>query len=86
MWLDPNFRSFNIEHLLPSISIPLLAIQGIDDEYGTLRQIEALERDCLGTVQRLVLNACGHSPHRDCRDETLRAMTEFVEVSLCRQP
>lgn len=78
MWLDPAFRSFNIEHLLPAISVPVLAIQGADDEYGTIRQIETLEQKCLGSVERLLLDACGHSPHRDCRDETLQAMTEFI--------
>jgi pimeloyl-ACP methyl ester carboxylesterase len=78
MWLDPAFRSFDIEHLLPAVGIPVLAIQGVDDEYGTLRQLDALVRGCSGPVERLVLDACGHSPHRDQRDETLRAMTQFI--------
>ncbi len=81
MWLDPEFRRFNIAALLPRVTIPVLAIQGLDDEYGTLRQVEVLERYCAGGVERLVLPACGHSPHRDQRDETLRAMTEFIKKS-----
>jgi pimeloyl-ACP methyl ester carboxylesterase len=78
MWLDPAFRSFNIEHLLPAISIPVLAIQGVDDEYGTLRQIDALQSQCSGPVKRLVLDACGHSPHRDQREKTLHAMRDAI--------
>lgn len=84
MWLDPAFRTFNIEHLLPSISIPMLAIQGIDDEYGTLRQIESLEKHCSGSVERLVLDACGHSPHRDQRDLTLQSMAHFIATVKAR--
>jgi len=78
LWLDSAFRNFNIEHLLPAITIPLLAIQGVDDEYGTLRQIDALEQLCSGPFERLVLDACGHSPHRDRPEETLQAMHEFI--------
>jgi len=78
MWLDSAFRSFNIEHLLPAISIPVLAIQGVGDEYGTLKQLDVLEQLCSGPVERLVLEACGHSPHRDRRDETLQAMRDFI--------
>ena len=81
MWLDPEFRHFNIEALLPRITIPILAIQGVDDEYGTLRQLDVLERHCARTVERVVLPACGHGPHRDQRDETLQKMSEFIKKS-----
>jgi len=78
MWLDPAFRSFNIEEILPNISIPVLAIQGVNDEYGTLRQIDMLAECCSGPVERVVFDACGHSPHRDRPEETLHAMANFI--------
>jgi len=64
IWLAPAFRAWNIEALLPAIRCPLLAIQGRDDEYGTLAQIDAIVAAVPGT-RRLVLDACGHSPQRD---------------------
>jgi pimeloyl-ACP methyl ester carboxylesterase len=63
-WLDPAFRSWNIEAVLPRISCPILAIQGEGDEYGTLAQIEGIRR-CNPRTALLVLKDCGHSPQRD---------------------
>ena len=77
-WLDPGFLAWNIEDCLPAVTAPALVLQGIDDPYGTLRQVEAIERQSGGPVRRLVLERCGHSPHRDRRDETLSAMAAFV--------
>jgi pimeloyl-ACP methyl ester carboxylesterase len=77
-WLDPGFRAWNIEQYLPAIAVPVLLIQGADDEYGTVRQLEAIERGCGGSVRRLVLSRCGHAPHRDQPERTLAAMAEFV--------
>jgi pimeloyl-ACP methyl ester carboxylesterase len=65
IWLDPAFRAWNIEDAVRDVRAPALAIQGSDDEYGTLDQIEALARTSGGTVDRLVLAGCGHAPHRD---------------------
>lgn len=80
-WLQPAFRDWNIEEFLPAIVCPVLAIQGADDEYGTLAQVAAVERSCGGPVQRLVLDHCGHSPHRDRPEATLSAIAEFVRKS-----
>ncbi len=77
-WLDPGFRAWNIEEYLPGVRCPVLVIQGKDDEYGTLAQVEAIEAGCGGPVRRLVLPGCGHSPHREQPDPTLLAMAEFV--------
>jgi pimeloyl-ACP methyl ester carboxylesterase len=77
-WLDPGFRSWNIEEYLPGVRCPVLVIQGEDDEYGTLAQIDAVEAGCLGPVRRHVLAGCGHSPHREQPDATLLAMADFV--------
>jgi pimeloyl-ACP methyl ester carboxylesterase len=79
IWLDPTFRSWNIEACLPGVRCPVLAIQGADDEYGTLAQLDAIERGVTGPFERLVLTHCKHSPHRDQEAATLQAMAGFIE-------
>lgn len=81
-WLDPGFRSWNLEEFLPGIRVPVLLVQGEDDEYGTLRQLDAIEAGCAGPVRRLVLPDCGHAPHRDQPERTLQAMAAFVREIL----
>lgn len=78
VWLDPAFRSWNIEGEVARIEVPLLLVQGEDDEYGSLAQLDAIEGR-VPDVQRLVLPACGHSPHRDRPNETLAEIAAFVE-------
>lgn len=78
VWLHPEFRHWNLEAYLPRIACPVLLIQGQDDEHGTLAQIDSIERQVRGPVQRLVLPECGHSPHRDQREHTLAAIADFV--------
>jgi pimeloyl-ACP methyl ester carboxylesterase len=65
IWLDPAFRDWNIEAYLPAITAPVLLLQGRDDEYGTLAQLDAVERGCPAGVERVVLEGCGHNPFRD---------------------
>jgi pimeloyl-ACP methyl ester carboxylesterase len=77
IWLDPRFRSWNIEEYLNCITCPVLVIQGEGDEYGTLAQVEAIKTR-LPTSVTLVLPECGHSPHRDQRAMTLFAISKFV--------
>ena len=77
IWLDPAFRGWNIENLLPSIRCPILAIQGEDDEYGTLEQIASVAR-AAPDAKSLALPACRHSPHRDQPQAVLAAAKEFV--------
>lgn len=78
IWLDPAFRSWNIEEYLRQIHIPILLIQGADDQYGTLEQIRIIERGCQGPVRTLMLADCGHSPHSDQPEHTLDAIASFV--------
>jgi pimeloyl-ACP methyl ester carboxylesterase len=78
VWLDPRFRDWNIEAYLPRITCPVLLIQGEDDRYGTLRQLDAIQQQVRGPAERLVLPECGHSPHRDQREQVLNAMTGFA--------
>ena len=77
IWLHPDFVAWNIEALLPEIACSVLAIQGVDDEYGTMEQIDRLERGVRG-ARRLELAACRHSPHRDQPDAVLAAVTSFL--------
>ncbi len=80
-WLDPGFRNWNIEAHVARIRCPILAIQGHDDEYGTPAQVEALAAHVPAT-RTLLLEHCGHSPHRDQREQTLAATTDFVAALL----
>jgi pimeloyl-ACP methyl ester carboxylesterase len=79
IWLDPDFRKWNIEEYLSAITCPILAIQGEDDEYGTLAQVQAIQR-CIPSTQALVLPSCGHSPHRDQPNQTLEAIINFLSA------
>ena len=78
IWLHPDFRAWNIEDVLPGVRCPVLAIQGADDEYGTLAQIDAIARGVAGPFERLVLANCKHAPHRDQEPATLDAMARFI--------
>jgi pimeloyl-ACP methyl ester carboxylesterase len=79
VWLNPEFRSWSIEEYLPQISVPVLLIQGQDDQYGTLAQVKAIEAGCQAPARTVPLPDCGHSPHIDQPARTLEAMKEFVE-------
>jgi len=77
IWLDPQFREWNIEEYLNSINCPTLVIQGENDEYGTLAQVQAIQRR-VPAAQALILPDCRHSPHRERPDLTLTAISSFV--------
>jgi pimeloyl-ACP methyl ester carboxylesterase len=78
IWLRPEFLAWSIEGLLDQIDQPLLLIQGRDDEYGTLAQLDRIEARVKGPASRLVLSQCGHSPHRDQEVAVLDAIAAFV--------
>lgn len=79
IWLDPRFRTWNIEDLLPRIAAPALLIQGLDDEYGTLEQLDRIEA-ALPATARVEVPDCGHSPHRDQPEAVLAAVAAFVRA------
>ncbi|MCF8199640.1 MAG: alpha/beta hydrolase [Sulfuritalea sp.] len=81
IWLNPDFRKWNIEDCLAHIVCPILAIQGEDDEYGTMAQIEAIAAQATGAprVELLKLADCRHSPHRDQTQSVIDAINRFVE-------
>ena len=77
-WLDPAFLKWDIQEYLPAIKCPVLAIQGEQDQYGTMAQMEAIKRQVGGPCELLKLADCGHSPHKDQPEKTLEAITAFV--------
>ena len=76
VWLSPAFRSFDIRQNCRQITSPVLAMQGKQDAYGTLQQIEDIQPS--GPIERQVIKNCGHSPHRDQPEETLAYVTAFL--------
>lgn len=77
IWLDPGFTRWNIEAELAPIACPLMAIQGVDDEYGTLDQVRGIARQ-LPQTRLLELPDCGHSPHRDQPVRLIDEVTRFI--------
>jgi len=77
IWLSPDFRDWNIEAELPLIKAPILAIQGEDDQYGTLYQIEEIARRNIRT-RLFKIPGCKHSPHRDQPEVVLSAVQSFL--------
>lgn len=79
IWLHPDFRRWNIEEFLPHITCPILAIQGLDDQYGTMAQVQAIACQSGGPVEILPLAECRHSPQRDQPEATVAAIAKFVK-------
>jgi pimeloyl-ACP methyl ester carboxylesterase len=77
-WLDPAFEAWNIEEAIDYIRVPVLAIQGRDDQYGTLAQIEALESRLYSPFDQIILEDCRHSPFIDKPKETLAVIADFL--------
>lgn len=82
VWLNPDFRSWNIESFLPNIKVPVLVIQGKNDQYGTIKQMDAIKSGCAGDVTTLLLKECGHSPHRELPVAVLNATNAFLKKVL----
>ena len=77
IWLQPPFQQWSIEDDIAAIRCPLLAVQGLDDEYGTLEQIRGIARRVPQT-RLLELPACGHAPHRDQPEPLITATAAFI--------
>lgn len=79
VWLDPDFAGWDIrDDFLPAIACPVLAIQGRDDEYGTLAQLDEIARRVQGRCELLELAGCGHAPFREQPERSLAAVAQFV--------
>lgn len=81
-WLSPEFKFWNIEDLLPDIEIPLLVIQGEDDQYGTIKQVDAICSQVSGNAASAMIETCGHAPHSDQPDKVIAAMATFIQSVL----
>jgi pimeloyl-ACP methyl ester carboxylesterase len=77
-WLDPKFRQWDITEFLAYIRVPVLIVQGEDDQYGTVKQIEVANQECYCPVDVALLPRARHSPQRDAPEATLAAIAEFV--------
>ena len=77
-WLDPEFRNFDLTEALRYIRVPILIVQGDDDQYGTLRQVETARAECSCPVESVILPGIRHDPCRQAPKETLAAIASFV--------
>jgi pimeloyl-ACP methyl ester carboxylesterase len=77
-WLDPDFTLWNIEDSIAYIRVPILAIQGLDDQYGTPAQTEALTKGSYAPVDTVLLEHCKHSPHLEQPGRTVAAISDFL--------
>ena len=77
VWLHPEFKNWNVSQALEDIGVPVLAIQGAEDQYGTLAQIDEVERRCPAPVERVVLPGCGHDPCHERPDRVLMELMRF---------
>ena len=79
VWLDPGFERWDIrEDFLPNVACPVLAIQGYDDEYGTMAQLDEIAHRVKGPCELLKLERCGHAPFRDQPETVLKRVSQFV--------
>jgi pimeloyl-ACP methyl ester carboxylesterase len=78
IWLSRAFRAWNVEACLPCIDVPLLVVQGEDDQYGTRAQVDAIARQVRSPVRVSLLDRCAHSPHVDREADTLAEIAAFV--------
>jgi len=84
IWLYPRFRPWNITDEVRTIRCPIVAIQGLDDAYGTLAQIRGIA-ECVPDTTLLELPQCGHSPHKDQPQAVIAAMRAFIQKNHWRQ-
>lgn len=81
-WLHPDFKRWNITGVIPTITVPVLAIQGKDDQYGTMAQLDALESGLKAPFGRLELPDCKHAPHLEQPAKTLEAVTDWAKYAV----
>ena len=77
-WLDPRFRAFNITGFLPHIAVPILALQGADDPYGTDEQLRVFAASVTAPIETHLIPGAKHSPHLEAKDATLAAIAAFI--------
>jgi len=77
-WLAPGFRDWNILEFVTYIRVPILIMQGADDQYGTLEQLRAAEEEAYSPVETVVLEDCGHAPQSDQPERTIDETARFI--------
>jgi pimeloyl-ACP methyl ester carboxylesterase len=77
-WLRPDSVKWDIQEYLPGIKVPMLVIQGEDDEYGTGAQVKAIERYAGAGADAVILPGCGHAPHLEQETVTFNVMKDFI--------
>jgi pimeloyl-ACP methyl ester carboxylesterase len=77
-WLDPEFRNWELSDALAHIRVPILIVQGENDQYGTMRQIEMAQQECYCPVEVAMLPDTRHAPYREAPEATLRAISDFA--------
>lgn len=80
VWLSEAYADWTIERFLPDIHCPVLVIQGEDDQYGSLRQMETICSGCSGPCESLVIPDCGHVPHFQTGEKLLAKIPEFLRL------
>ena len=80
-WLSPGFRDWNVEAEVAGIRAPVLLVQGTDDQYGTLAQIDAIAKAVKGPVERLVLERCRHVPHLEQGEAVVSAVAKLCKIT-----
>ncbi len=77
-WLDPAFRQWDLTEELAYIRVPILIVQGDQDQYGTLRQVEVAKEECYCPVEAVILKGIRHVPHREAPEATMAAIVDFA--------
>jgi pimeloyl-ACP methyl ester carboxylesterase len=77
-WLDPAFRRWDIRETIGYIRVPILILQGSDDQFGTTAQIDAAKDEAYCPVDAVMIDGAGHAPHLDQPDQTLAAVSGFA--------
>jgi pimeloyl-ACP methyl ester carboxylesterase len=78
-WLSDEFRFWKIEHFLPYIKCAALVIQGEEDEYGSLKQVQGITNQVAGKATELIIPAIGHTPHKEAREVVMERSVGFIK-------
>jgi pimeloyl-ACP methyl ester carboxylesterase len=84
-WRNPDFHNWDLTEFLPRIRIPVQVIQGVDDQYGTVRQVEVVSELCTCPVETLMMEGVKHSPYREAPEETCNAISQFAKRVLANR-
>jgi pimeloyl-ACP methyl ester carboxylesterase len=85
VWLENDFRKWDLTEDLAYIRVPILIVQGEDDQYGTIAQIEAAQRDCYCPVEVELLSGARHVPQREAPEKTLSVVSDYVNHVLAKE-